>query len=161
MQRYFIQFVSLYFFLWAQKNNLNSLSQKINMKKLSLMLVIMLGIMTAVNAQTAPLKDYVGKYVFAAGSPVAEVSLTVEQDALVINSAMGSTPLEKKGVDTFYLAAYDALVIFKRTPAKEVETLSINVQGMELVGTKEASATTTGNKEEEFQNKVWAAKLEN
>jgi hypothetical protein len=117
--------------------------------------------MTAVNAQTAPLKDYVGKYVFAAGSPVAEVSLTVEQDALVINSAMGSTPLEKKGVDTFYLAAYDALVIFKRTPAKEVETLSINVQGMELVGTKEASATTTGNKEEEFQNKVWAAKLEN
>ncbi|MEK0422985.1 MAG: hypothetical protein RLZ95_895 [Bacteroidota bacterium] len=131
------------------------------MKKLSLMLVIMLGIMTAVNAQTAPLKDYVGKYVFAAGSPVAEVSLTVEQDALVINSAMGSTPLEKKGVDTFYLAAYDALVIFKRTPAKEVETLSINVQGMELVGTKEASATTTGNKEEEFQNKVWAAKLEN
>jgi hypothetical protein len=147
--------------LWAQKNNLNSLSQKINMKKLSLMLVIMLGIMTAVNAQTAPLKDYVGKYVFAAGSPVAEVSLTVEQDALVINSAMGSTPLEKKGVDTFYLAAYDALVIFKRTPAKEVETLSINVQGMELVGTKEASATTTGNKEEEFQNKVWAAKLEN
>lgn len=131
------------------------------MKKLSLMLVVILGVMTAVNAQTVPLKDYLGKYVFAAGSPVAEVSLTLEQDALVINSAMGSVPLEKKGVDTFYLAAYDALVIFKRTPAKVVETLSINVQGMELVGTKEAAATTSGNKEEEFQSGIWAAKLEN
>jgi hypothetical protein len=133
------------------------------MKKLSLMLVVMLGIMTAVNAQTTPLKDYLGKYVFAAGSPVAEVSMTEENEGLVINSAMGSVPLEKKGVDTFYLAAYDALVIFKRTPSKAVETVSINVQGMELVGTKEDTKTTTGTpqKEEEFHLQIWAEKVEN
>jgi hypothetical protein len=131
------------------------------MKKISLMLVIMFGLMTVVKAQTSPFKDYLGKYVFAAGSPVAEVVLTEEKDALVINSAMGSVPLEKKGVDTFYLAAYDALVIFKRTPSKSVETLSINVQGMELVGTKEAAATTSGNKEEEFQTQIWAEKVQN
>jgi hypothetical protein len=145
--------------LWGQKNHLNSLSQKTNMKKLILMLVVTLGVMTVVNAQTSPLKDYLGKYVFAAGSPVAEVTLTVEQDALVINSAQGSVPLEKKGVDTFYLAAYDALVIFKRTQNKDVESVSINVQGMELVGTKEAAASTSGNKVEEYYYQIWAEKV--
>ena len=127
------------------------------MKKISLMFVVMLGIMTAVHAQTSPLKDYLGKYVFAAGSPVAEVTLTEEKEGLVINSAMGSTPLEKKGTDTFYLAAYDALVIFKRSANKEVESISINVQGMELTGTKEAGATA--NKEEDFHYQLWAEKV--
>ena len=128
------------------------------MKKLSLMLVVMLGIMTAVNAQSSPLKDYLGKYVFAAGSPVAEVTLTVEDTSLVINSAMGSTPLEKKGIDTFYLAAYDALVIFKRAASNEVESVSIAVQGMELVGTK-TGASIAGIKQDEFLIEVLAEKL--
>ena len=131
------------------------------MKKLILMLVVTLGVMTAVNAQTSPLKDYLGKYVFAAGSPVAEVTLTIEQDALVINSAMGSVPLEQKGTDTFYLAAYDALVIFKRSANKEVESVSISVQGNDLVGTKESTPSISGTKEEEFQHQIWSAKLEN
>jgi len=119
------------------------------MKKILMMLVVMLGIMTAVNAQTSPFKDYLGKYVFAAGSPVAEITLTAEDSSLVINSAMGSTPLEKKGVDTFYLAAYDALVIFKRSTDKSIESVSIAVQGMELVGKKEAATSIAGTKEEE------------
>lgn len=102
----------------------------------------------SVNAQTGPLNDYLGKYIFAEGSPVAEVSLTVQDSSLVINSAMGSTQLEKKGVDSFYLATYDALVIFKRKDGKDVETISIFVQGMELVGKKEAGAVAI--KEDEF-----------
>jgi len=122
-------------------------------------MVVVLGFMTAVNAQSSPLKDYLGKYVFAAGSPVAEVSLTIEDTALVINSAMGSVPLEKKGTDTFYLAAYDAFVIFKRAANKNVESVSISVQGMELVGTKEG-ASSVGTKEE-FHYQVWAEKVEN
>lgn len=101
-----------------------------------------------VNAQTGPLNDYLGKYVFAEGSPVAEVSLTVQDSSLVINSAMGSTMLEKKGVDSFYLATYDALVIFKRNDGKSVESISIFVQGMELVGRKESGAIAL--KEDDF-----------
>ena len=120
------------------------------MKKLVLSILVILGFMTVVNAQTTPFKDYVGKYVFAAGSPVAEVTMTAEEAALVINSAMGSTPLEKKGVDTFYLAQYDALVIFKRASDKSVESVSIAVQGMELVGKKEAASSIAGTKEEEL-----------
>lgn len=117
--------------------------------------------MTVVNAQTTPLKEYVGKYVFAAGSPVAEVTMTAEDTALVINSAMGSTPLEKKGMDTFYLAQYDALVIFKRASDKSIESVTIGVQGMELVGKKEAASSIAGTKEEEFQMEILAGKLEN
>ena len=141
----------------GSKNALNLTSQKNNMKKLSLMLVVMLGIMTAVNAQTSPLKDYLGKYVFAAGSPLAEAMVEVEDTTLKVSSAMGSFTLEKKGVDTFYLAAYDAFVIFKRASSNEVESVSISVQGMELVGTKTAAASIVGTKEE-FQSEILTEK---
>jgi hypothetical protein len=137
------------------------------MKKLMLILVVMIGFMTVSNAQTSPLKEYLGKYVFAAGSPVAEVTVTAEDSSLVINSAMGSTTLEKKGVDTFYLAAYDALVVFKRAADKNVESVSIAVQGMELVGKKEVAAAAAATKEKELAlsamldaERMLAAKLE-
>ena len=117
------------------------------MRKLSFLTLILLGAFASVNAQSGPLNDYLVKYIFAEGSPVAEVSLTAEDSSLVINSAMGSTTLEKKGVDSFYLATYDALVIFKRKEGKSVESISIFVQGMELVGKKEGAVAL---KEEEL-----------
>jgi hypothetical protein len=124
------------------------------MRKLCFLTLILMSAFLSVNAQTGPLNDYLGKYVFPEGSPVAEVSLTQEDSSLVINSAMGSTPLEKKGVDSFYLAPYDALVIFKRKDGKTVESISIIVQGQELVGKKEAS--TMALKEDEFYAALWA-----
>ena len=126
------------------------------MKKILLMAVILVGVIASANAQTSPLKDYLGKYVFPEGSPVTEVTLTIEDTVLTINSAMGATALEKKGVDTFYLAAYDAPIIFKRGANNEVETLTIIVQGMELTATKVAASFAI--KEEDFYAKVWANK---
>ncbi len=126
------------------------------MKKIFLMAVILMGVFASVNAQTSNLKDYLGKYVFPEGSPVTEVTITAEDTVLTINSAMGSTPLEKKGVDTFYLAAYDAPIIFKRGADNAVETLTIIVQGMELTATKVAASFAI--KEEDFYAKVWANK---
>ncbi|MEY3819519.1 MAG: hypothetical protein RLZZ425_987 [Bacteroidota bacterium] len=126
------------------------------MKKILLMAVILVGVIATANAQTSPLKDYLGKYVFPEGSPVTEVTLTIEDTVLTINSAMGATALEKKGVDTFYLAAYDAPIIFKRGANNEVETLTIIVQGMELTATKVAASFAI--KEEDFYAKVWANK---
>ena len=120
------------------------------------MAVILVGVIATANAQTSPLKDYLGKYVFPEGSPVTEVTLTIEYTVLTINSAMGATALEKKGVDTFYLAAYDAPIIFKRGANNEVETLTIIVQGMELTATKVAASFAI--KEEDFYAKVWANK---
>jgi hypothetical protein len=126
------------------------------MKKILLMAVILMGVMATANAQTSPLKDYLGKYVFPEGSPVTEVTITAEDTVLTINSAMGSTPLEKKGTDTFYLAAYDAPIIFKRAADNAVETLTIIVQGMELTAKRAASSYAI--KEEDFYAKVWANK---
>jgi hypothetical protein len=126
------------------------------MKKILLMAVILVGVFATANAQTSNLKDYLGKYVFPEGSPVTEVTLTIEDTVLTINSAMGATALEKKGVDTFYLAAYDAPIIFKRGANNSVETLTIIVQGMELTATKAAASFAI--KEEDFYAKVWANK---
>lgn len=123
------------------------------MRKLCFLTLILIGAFVSVNAQTSPLNDYLGKYVFPQGSPVAEVTITIEDSSLVINSAMGSTQLEKKGVDSFYLATYDALVIFKRANGKSVESISILVQGTELEGKKEASPAAI--KEDEFYTRFW------
>jgi hypothetical protein len=124
------------------------------MRKLCFLTLVLMGAFLSVNAQQGPLNDYIGKYVFAEGSPVAEVSLTIEDSSLVINSAMGSTPLEKKGVDSFYLATYDALVIFKRAEGKSVASISIFVQGMELVGKKDASPMALN--EDEYYARYWS-----
>ena len=77
---------------------------------------------------------------------------------------MGATALEKKGVDTFYLAAYDAPIIFKRGAGNSVETLTIIVQGMELTAQKSVASSASPNggsyamKEQDFYDKVWANK---
>jgi hypothetical protein len=126
------------------------------MKKILLMSFILVGVMATANAQTSPLKDYLGKYVFPEGSPVTEVTVTAEDTVLTASSAMGSFALEKKGVDTFYLAAFDAPVIFKRGADNSVESLTIVVQGMELTARK--SAASFAIKEEDFYAKVWANK---
>ena len=133
------------------------------MKKVLCLAVLCMSAIFTVSAQESPLKAYIGKYVFAAGSPVAEVTITVEDSSLMINSAMGSTPIEKKGVDTFYLAQYDASVIFKRGTDKAVTEIAIMVQGMELVGKKEVAAAAPGSpnaiKKEELYEIIWAEKL--
>jgi len=127
------------------------------MKKFFLLASLLMGIMVSVNAQSSDLKDYLGKYAFPEGSPVDVVTLTIEDTVLVSNTSMGSTPLERKGVDTFYLAAYDASVIFKRDANNVVISVTIAVQGMELIGKKQP--TTTAFKKEEFYNELFASRF--
>ncbi|MFY8166757.1 MAG: hypothetical protein ACOVJ8_09205 [Sediminibacterium sp.] len=123
------------------------------MKKILLLALVSIGIIASVNAQSSPLKDYLGKYTFAEGSPVAEIDLSEQDSVLVGNSAMGAFQLEKKGTDTFYLAAFDANVIFKRAADQSVESVSIFVQGMELIGKK--MSTSYAIKEEDFYSTMW------
>ena len=130
------------------------------MKKMLLMGIVFLGIFVTVQAQDSPLKEYVGKYTFAEGSPVTEVVLAIQDTILVSTSSVGSFPLEKKGVDTFYLAAYDALVIFKRGGNNVVEGVGINVQGMELIG-KKSAASSALKQDFYFEDQIWADKLYN
>ena len=46
------------------------------MKKVLFLAVLCMSAIFTVSAQESPLKAYIGKYVFAAGSPVAEVTVT-------------------------------------------------------------------------------------
>ena len=126
------------------------------MKKIVLMASIMMGVLFSVHAQSTTLNDYFGKYTFPEGSPVTEVSITAEDTVLTINSAMGSTALDRKGIDSFYLAAYDAPVVFKRDASNAVVSISITVQGMELVGTK--AAAVTAYRKEDFYSELWLSK---
>ena len=127
------------------------------MKKTFLLLFVLMGIIVTVNAQTSPLKDYIGKYTFAVESPVAEIDLTAQDSVLVGSSSLGSFQLEKRGVDTFYLAAYDANVIFRRGADKSIESVSIFAMGMELIGKK--MTATFAIKEDDFYSKIWADKV--
>jgi len=127
------------------------------MKKTFLLFVVLMGIIVTVNAQTSPLKEYIGKYTFAPESPVAEIDLSAQDSVLIGSSALGTFQLEKKGVDTFYLAAYDANVIFRRAADKTIESVSIFAMGMELIGKK--LTTTFAIKEDDFYSKVWADKV--
>jgi hypothetical protein len=129
------------------------------MKKLILFFSLCMGIVLTVSAQESPLKAYVGKYTFAPGSPVAEVTISIEDTTLVVNSAMGTTVIEKKATDTFYLSQYDANVVFKRGADNAVVEVAILVQGMELVGKKEPA--TGGTKEEELRMMILDEKLFN
>ena len=130
------------------------------MKKILLMGIVFLGIFVTVQAQDSPLKEYLGKYTFAEGSPVTEVVLTVQDSVLISTSSVGAFPLDKKGVDTFYLAAYDALVLFKRDGNNVVTGVGIIVQEMELIGTK-AAASSALKQDFYFEDQIWADKLYN
>jgi len=131
------------------------------MKKLVLLLVVVLGLTTIAKAQEVSFKEYVGKYVFSPNQYVPEAVVEADEANLKVTTIMGSFTLEKKGVDTFYLAQFDALVVFKRTEEKNIESVIIAVQGMELVGKKEVAASTSGTKEEEVRMEVVAEKLLN
>ena len=127
------------------------------MKKIVLLALVSIGVIASVNAQTSPLKDYIGKYTFAVESPVAEIDLTAQDSVLVGSSSLGTFQLEKRGMDTFYLAAYDANVIFRRAADKSIESVSIFAMGMELIGKK--MTATFAIKEDDFYSKIWADKF--
>ena len=57
------------------------------MKKAFLSLFILFGFIT-VNAQTDSLQQYTGKYKFPDGSPVAEITMAVDNGLLMASSAL-------------------------------------------------------------------------
>ena len=90
----------------------------------------------SVNAQTDSLQQYTGKYKFPDGSPVTEITMTVENGLLMASSAMGSTEFKPTStVDVFEIVAYGGTATFKRTEGK-VTGVSIQVGDVNIEGTK-------------------------
>lgn len=107
------------------------------MKKVFLSFFILLGFLT-VNAQTDSLQKYTGKFIFPDGSPVSEITITVENGLLMAGSAMGSTEFKPTStVDVFEIVAYGGTAIFKKKEGK-VTSLQVQVGDVNMEGEKTA-----------------------
>jgi len=106
------------------------------MKKILLLSTLLLGVFISIQAQDSTLTQFTGKFKFAEGSPVQEVVISADNGALVAASAMGSFVLQKTGEDQFFIAEFQAPVVFKRDSNKKVVGLTINANGMVLEAVK-------------------------
>lgn len=111
------------------------------MKKIIVLTVQVLGFGVASYAQQqdTTLAQYVGKYVFPSGSVIDAVTVTLENEALVMNSSAGSSALTKEGEDLYVIVAFQGKALFKRDSNKKIVGVSINAMGYQLEGTKENS----------------------
>lgn len=92
-------------------------------------------------AQTDSLSDYTGKYKFPDGSPVSEIGVIVENGILTATSVMGNSELRKTdNKDVFEIVAYGGTATFKRAEDGKVKMLRVQVQDVDMEGTRQESA---------------------
>lgn len=115
------------------------------MKKILLFAFMLVGFVSASNAQSTPtdttVNQLLGKYKFAEGSPVAEVTVVLENGVLMMNSQAGSSTLEKSAEDMYVITQFQGTAKFTRDENKKVTGVTVLVMGFELVGTKEPSSS--------------------
>lgn len=115
------------------------------MKKIVLFAFMLLGFAFTSTAQTTPtdstVNQLLGKYKFAEGSPVAEVTVVLENGVLMMNSQAGSSTLEKTAEDVYVITQFQGTAKFTRNESKVVTGVTILAMGYELVGTKEIAST--------------------
>ena len=105
------------------------------MKKIFFSLFVTVAFLS-VNAQTDSLQQYIGKYKFPDGSPVTEITLTVESGLLMASSAMGSTEFKPTATaDVFEIVSFGGTATFKRVEGK-VTGVQILVGDVNMEGTK-------------------------
>ncbi|MBI3137401.1 MAG: hypothetical protein HYZ15_02320 [Sphingobacteriales bacterium] len=99
---------------------------------------------TVLSAQTdSLLQQYTGKYVFPEGSPVREIGVALENNILTATSAAGNSELKKTDTkDVFEVVAYAGTATFKRNPEGKVNGVLIQVQDVNMEGTKTEDAYT-------------------
>lgn len=114
------------------------------MKKILLSLFVVLSF-SALNAQTDSLKEYTGKYKFAEGNPVTEIVVIIENGVLTATSSLGNSELKKTATkDIFELVAYSGTATFKRNAESKVNALQIQVQEINMEGTKTEDGSIIG-----------------
>jgi hypothetical protein len=88
-------------------------------------------------AQTDSLQEYTGKYKFPDGSPVTEIGVVIENGVLTATSAMGNSELKKTdSKDVFEIVAYGGTATFKRNAEGKISGVQIQVQDVNMEGTK-------------------------
>jgi hypothetical protein len=122
------------------------------MKKILLAVVVLLGF-TAVQAQTDTLlQQYTGKYIFPDGSPVKEIGVIIENNTLTATSVMGNSELRKTDTkDVFEVVAYAGTATFKRNTEGKVNAVTIQVQDVNMEGTKTEESVEYYLRKKEWQ----------
>lgn len=106
------------------------------MKKIILTLLVSF-VFAGLHAQTDSLQEYTGKYKFPEGSPVTEIGVVIENGILTATSAMGNSELKKTdNKDVYEIVAYGGTATFKRNAEGKITTLQIQVQDVNMEGTK-------------------------
>ena len=92
----------------------------------------------AANAQTDTLlQQYTGKYVFPDGSPVKEIGVVIQEGILTATSVMGNSELRKTETkDVFEIVSFAGTATFKRNGENKVNGLQIQVQDVNMEGSK-------------------------
>ncbi len=108
------------------------------MKKIFFSLFILFGFIT-VNAQTDSFQQYIGNYKFPDGSPVAEITVTVDNGLLMASSAMGTTEFKPTSTpDVFEVVAYGGTATFKKKEGKvtgvQILVGDVNIEGEKTEG---------------------------
>ena len=105
------------------------------MKKFFLLLMVLTSFFS-VNAQTDTLQQYTGKYKFPDGSPVTEITVSLDSTVLMANSAMVSSELRKTEGDVFEIVAYGGTATFKRNAENKIS----GVPPIHILGTLNCEA---------------------
>ncbi len=110
------------------------------MKKLFFVFAAVLFSMAAfsqdVPTTDSTLQQYTGKYKFPEGSVVAEISVMIDGGGLVMTAPVGSSPLEKREEDVFFITQFQGTAKFNRDGAKKVVGVTISAMGYLLEGTR-------------------------
>jgi len=105
------------------------------MKYILLSLIMMISFLT-VHAQSDSLQQYTGTYKFPDGSPVTEITVSLDSTGLYANSAMGSSELKRTERDVFEIVAYAGTATFKRNAENKINAVQILVGDLNMEGTK-------------------------
>ena len=81
------------------------------------------------------LKQYTGTYKFPEGSVVAEIAVLIDGGSLVMSASAGTSPLEKREEDLFFIVQFQGTAKFNRDANRKVVCVTINAMGYVLEGT--------------------------
>jgi hypothetical protein len=107
------------------------------MRKITLCLIASMACLFTAAQQDTTLVQYIGKYVFKEGSAVPDMTVTLnENGVLIASSVQGSSELKKTEGDVFQIVAYNGLATFKRNDTGKVNWVKVEVGDIVLEGTR-------------------------
>lgn len=116
------------------------------MKKMILALAAVLFTVVAFSQEVptpdSSLQQYTGKYKFPEGSVVAEIAVLIDGGGLVMSASVGTSPLEKREEDVFFIVQFQGTAKFNRDANRKVVGVTINAMGYVLEGTRTEDALT-------------------